>query len=59
MLRKTPDKPGKDIIVKSVETEIVSDIEYKPDTFMYIAFYATITTVVDYDEIKRKKHFRA
>ena len=38
--------PVKGVIVKSAETEVVSEMDYKPDTFLFILFQ-TLTPKAD------------
>ena len=34
--RKALDRPSKYVIVKSLETEVVIEMDYKPDTFIHL-----------------------
>ena len=37
-MRKVLDRPAKHVTVESVETEVVSEIDLKPDTFTYFSY---------------------
>ena len=53
-MRKALDRPAKDVIVKSLETEVVVEMEYKPDSFIYTFTFKTIIASVIYILKKEK-----